>query len=217
MFCNNHSWWLIAVAILAVMGASCGGGSQNNEMSQAQAQAVSQELVTAVEQALTAEFSTAGAGSSPAQSSAKPGIAKGLADRIQPDGPVSCLTGSTINCTINGTATCPQGGSVSVSGSITGTLNNGSGSVDTSLTATPAGCVVDNLTINGDPNIAFTTDFNVTDDNLDFPVTATTDGGISFGPNPSGSCTLNVTVTINSFSNCSVSGKVCGQSVSGSC
>jgi len=213
MFPRNHSYWsLIAVTILAVVSASCGGSSQSNNLSQGQAQAVSQELVTAVEQALTAEFSTDGA-----QSPAKSRMAEALADTTHPESPSSCLTGSTIDCPIDTTITCPQGGTVSVSGAITGTLNNGSGSIDAAITVAPDGCKVDSLTINGNPNVAFASDFNVSNDNLDFPVTATTDGGISYGPNPSGSCTLNVTVTINSFSSCSVSGTVCGQSVSGSC
>jgi hypothetical protein len=48
-------------------------------------------------------------------------------------------------------------------------------------------------------------------------VSLTEEGGISYGPNPSGSCSLNTTYTINSVSSCTITGTVCGQSVSGTC
>ncbi|MGA9528399.1 MAG: hypothetical protein WBS24_09805 [Terriglobales bacterium] len=204
----------IAVALLALVCTGCGSShtSSSNNMSQAQAQAVSQELVQAVEQALNNAFS----GSAWAKSPTHSPLAEALSS-IRPEDSSPCTIGSSIDCTINSSASCPQGGTVSVSGSIDGTLNNGSGSIDTTLTVTPNKCALDSVVINGDPDVAFTSDFNFTNDALDFPITATTNGGISYGPNPSGSCTMNVTITINSATSCSVTGSVCGQSVNGSC
>jgi hypothetical protein len=207
---DNRLLFAVVTALLALVSAGCGSSNSSHNLSQAQAQAVSQELTQAVEQALGNTFSA------PAESSSHSHVAEAL-NGIRPESASSCLGGSTINCTVNTSATCPQGGAVSVTGAITGTLSNGTGSVDATLAVTPDGCMVDGLTLNGAPNVAFSTDFNVTSDNLDFPVTATSNGGISYGPNPSGTCTVNVTFKVNSLSSCSVTGNVCGQSVNGSC
>ena len=209
---SNYAALCLVTGVLALVSVGCGSKSSTSNLSQAQAQAVSQELVQAVEQALNNEFSA----SAGAQSSTHSRLAEAFAS-IHPESASSCLTGSTIDCTFTSRASCPQGGTVSVSGTIDGTLNNGNGSVDATLSATPDGCGVDGLTINGDPDVAFATDFNITSDNVDFPITATTTGGISYGPNPSGSCTVNLTFTLNSLSSCTVTGSVCGQSVNGSC
>ncbi|MGA9689307.1 MAG: hypothetical protein WBQ81_21305, partial [Candidatus Sulfotelmatobacter sp.] len=77
---------------------------------------------------------------------------------------------------------------------------------------------VSNLIINGDPSIDLSGQINFTANlNPAFPVVFTETGGISYGPNPSGSCQLNATYTINSSLACTVTGTVCGQSVTGSC
>lgn len=204
----------VAVAILALLCAGCGSSntSTSSNLSQAQAQAVSQQLIQAVEQAMSNAFpSSAGA-----KSSAHSPFAEAVAG-IHPENSSSCTIGSSTDCTISASASCPQGGTVSVSGTIDGTLNNGSGSIDASFTVTPSKCGLDSLVINGDPNVAFASDLNFTNNALDFPVTATTNGGISYGPNPSGSCLINVSITVSSTTSCSVAGSVCGQSVSGSC
>jgi len=82
---------------------------------------------------------------------------------------------------------------------------------------TPTNCSVDNLTINGNPNVMLATTLNFQKSMIQFPVTLMETGGITFGPNPSGSCSLNVTATVNSLTSCTITGTVCGQSVSGNC
>jgi hypothetical protein len=76
---------------------------------------------------------------------------------------------------------------------------------------------VSNETINGDPNITVATQLNITNDVPAYPITLTETGGISFGPNPSGSCTMNATLTISSATSCTITGNLCGQTLSGTC
>jgi hypothetical protein len=95
--------------------------------------------------------------------------------------------------------------------------NSGNGSDSSTLMVTPSSCVVDNLTINGDPNVTFATQFDLKNNALAFPLTFSGMGGISFGPNPAGSCSINVKATVASPTTCSVSGSICGRSISGNC
>jgi hypothetical protein len=73
------------------------------------------------------------------------------------------------------------------------------------------------VTFTGNPDITIAGNINFTSAGPMFPVSLMEGGGISYGPNPSGTCSLNVTYTINSVSSCTVTGMVCGQSVSGTC
>lgn len=190
----------------------------NNSMTPAQAQAVTDQVVQALTQSLTTVVS----------STAPPTERKSLAavvSDMHPDtsgGCTSSSTGFSCNWPISLTADpCggPSGGTISVTGDVSGTLsNNQSGSVNGQFTVTPTNCSVSNLIINGDPSIDLAGQINF-DANLNpaFPIVFTETGGISYGPNPSGSCKLNATYTINSSLACTVSGMVCGQSVSGVC
>ncbi|PYX69288.1 MAG: hypothetical protein DMG78_22470, partial [Acidobacteria bacterium] len=72
-------------------------------------------------------------------------------------------------------------------------------------------------TFNGNPNVTFATQFNLQNYGLEFPITFSGIGGISYGPNPTGNCSINVKATATSATSCSVSGSICGRSVSGSC
>ena len=206
-------------AMISILSSGCGGGSSMNNMSQAQAQAVAQQFSQAVVQALgTAVPATA------PSASARPSLSTAVRD-LRPDALPGCTSTSTgQNCNIpisltNYPCTGSQGGTISVTGDVDGTLNNtGSGSVSAQLTITPAQCSISNLIVNGDPSITVGGQINFTDNETPaFPVTFTETGGISYGPNPSGSCQVNATYTINSSRACTVSGTVCGQSVSGSC
>jgi hypothetical protein len=126
--------------------------------------------------------------------------------------------GESCNIPITYQGTCPKGGSISVNGDFAYTLDNsGNGSDSSSLTVTPAACAVDNVTFNGNPSVTFATQFNLQNYGLAFPITFSGMGGISYGPHPTGSCSINVKATATSMSSCSVSGSICGRSVSGSC
>ncbi len=212
---------IVAAALLPILSTGCGSNSStNNNMSQAQAQAVAQQVSQAITQALSGAVP---ATALPA-SDTRPSLSAVVND-IHPDALPGCTStsnGETCNIPISLTNyPCggPQGGTISVTGDVDGTLNNsGSGSLSTQLAITPANCSVSNLILNGDPSINVAGQINFTNDETPvFPVTFTETGGISYGPNPSGSCQVNATYTINSSLSCTVSGTVCGQSVSGSC
>ncbi|HUO15736.1 MAG TPA: hypothetical protein VMX38_12170 [Verrucomicrobiae bacterium] len=213
-------FWVSVLAVLALLSVSCGSSSHTNQnISAAQAQAISQQLVTTLQGAFTALTPSLGAD--------QPGIlslAKTLPRAVQYPQTSDCTTnsnGEDCNIPISYTGPCPNGGSIGISGDFTLMLNNsGDGSSDLSLTVMPASCAVSNLTFSGNPDITLTTDITVTDDQVQLPLTLTTQGGITYGPHPSGSCSLNVSLTVSgteSQPTCSVSGTVCGQSVSGSC
>jgi hypothetical protein len=203
------------VALLVLVGAGCGGSSMSHTMTPAQAQAVSQEFATAVAAAMQSAATNI-----PVSSTEHRSLAAAIKD-IHPDTTMpdctSTPTSEMCNIPVSANAACPGGGTIGVTGNFDFTLSNGSGSDSAMLTVTPTNCSVDNLTINGNPNVTVSTQLNFQKDAIVFPVSLMETGGITFGPNPSGSCSVNVTATINSLSSCTITGTVCGQSVSGSC
>lgn len=202
--------------VASMMCAGCGSPSHSDTLSAAQAQAISQQVSHAVGQAL----SNASA-SYPllAEQSAR-GLSAALGD-IRWDQSSACTVsaaGQTCNFPLSASVPCPGGGTVSVSGDIQGMLNSsGTGSFDTQIMIIPANCTVSNVTFNGDPAITIAGTINITNTAPAFPVTLMEGGGISFGPNPSGSCQLNVTYTLNSPTSCTATGTVCGKPINGSC
>jgi len=215
----------VIAATLSFLCSGCGNSSNNssmssNSMSQAQAQAVAVEVSQAISQALGSAVPS----SASATSGARPSLSAAVSN-IRPDASGGCpstATGQNCNFPISLTdypCTGPQAGTISVTGDIDGTLSDaGAGSLSGQFTITPANCSVSNLIINGDPSITVAGQIAFTDNETPtFPVTFTETGGISYGPNPSGSCQVNATYTINSSLSCTITGTVCGQSVSGSC
>jgi len=212
----GSAFGVASIAILAILCAGC-GSSSNHNITQAQAQAISHEIATAVDNAL----SSAGGGSATAERAGHSALARVISN-IHPDQLPGCTvtgTGETCNVPISYSGPCPDGGTISVSGDFSFTLDSsGDGKNTESLTVTPTNCGVEsNLTVNGDPNIGLTTAISVTDYAIVYPVTLTETGGITYGPNPSGSCTLDVTDTVTPPTTCTVSGTLCGQTLSGSC
>lgn len=201
--------------LLLTLSAGCGSSSHNSQnLSAAQAQAVSQEVDGALQTALTNAFSSGTAADTQRSLAA---IVGDLTPH-QPSGCVSSGSGTMCNLPVSYSGPCPGGGTIGVSGDLDFTLNNlGDGSDSSTLTITPANCSVSNLTVNGDPNITIATQMNITNDAPAYPITFTETGGISFVPNPSGSCTMNATLTISSATSCTINGNLCGQTLSGSC
>jgi hypothetical protein len=203
------------IMMFALVCPGCGGSSMSHTMTPAQAQAVSQEFAAAVAAAMASAATNL-----PASSAEHRSLAAAIKD-IHPDTTMpdctSTPTSEMCNIPVSGNAACPGGGTIGVTGDLDFTLSNGSGSDSTTLTVTPTNCSVDNLTINGNPNVTVSTQLNFQKGAIVFPVSLMETGGITFGPNPSGSCSINVSATINSLSSCSITGTVCGQSVSGSC
>jgi hypothetical protein len=213
----------VVAALLSTLSLGCGSSStspMNNGMSQTQAQAVANQVSQAIAQALGGVFPSR----VPATGTARPSLSTAVTD-IRPDVSGGCTPTSSggENCNFpislsDYPCSGPQGGTISVTGDVDGTLNSaGAGTVNGQLTITPANCSVSNLVVNGDPSISVDGQINFTATAPVFPITLTETGGISYGPNPSGSCQLNATYTINSETSCTIGGTVCGQSVSGSC
>jgi hypothetical protein len=209
---------LISLALMTMflmLSVGCGSSSHSNQsLSPAQAQAVSQEVDVALQDALN------GALSSGLSAEKHRSLAKTVPDltRTQSSDCTTNSSGTTCNIPVTFSGPCPGGGTIGVNGNFDFTLNNsGDGSDSSSLKITPTNCSVSNLTINGDPNITVATQINITNDAPAFPITLTETGGISYGPNPSGSCTVNATMTISSSLSCTISGTICGQSVNGKC
>jgi hypothetical protein len=214
----------VIAATLSLLCSGCGSSSNNssmssNSMSQAQAQAVAEEVSQAISQALGSAVPS----SASATSGARPSLSAAVSD-IRPDasgGCTSTATGQNCNFPISLTAypcTGPQAGTISVTGDIDGTLTDaGAGSLSGQFTITPANCSVSNLLVNGDPSISVAGQINFTNTAITFPVVFTETGGLSYGPNPSGSCQVNATYTINAQLACTVAGTVCGQPVNGTC
>jgi|SRR5579871_3643700 len=204
----------IAILSIALVMLGCGSNSSSPKaLTQAQAQSIATAVSNGMGQAVTGAFGVA---------SLKPGA--NTVHNLEASPNVStpvCLpspSGEVCNWPIASTYTCPGGGSMALSGSITGILNTGgTGSAQAQIAATPASCSVDGIVLNGNPQVNLAAQINIMGDNPVWPLTGTETGGVTYGPNPSGSCTLNLTFTVNSSVACTVSGTACGHSVSGSC
>lgn len=213
---SQKSIWIGTLALLAFLSTGCGSSSKNENLSQAQAQAISQQVTSTLQSALNAALTSSGY-SAPREN--PPSLSVILHD-AQPQQASDCTTTNGVtNCNvpISFSGPCPGGGTISVAGTFELTLNSaGAGSDTAAITVTPSNCSVDNLTINGAPSIALSLNDTIANDSP-FPLSLTESGGISYGPNPSGTCTLNVMLSASSVSSCTVTGTVCGQSVNGSC
>jgi len=206
---------LALVTLFLILCGGCGSSKQSSQnLSPAQAQAVSQEVEAALQAALTAALSSG----LPADTHRSLAASVG---HLTPNQSSDCTTnsnGETCNIPITYSGACPGGGTIGVSGDFDFTLDNsGDGTDSSTLTITPSNCSVSNLTINGDPNITVAMQMSIANDAPVYPITVTESGGISYGPNPSGSCSMNATLTINSETSCTISGNICGQSLSGTC
>ena len=219
MLRTSRSKAACATAVLVIVATwllACGGSSMPSTISAAQAQAISQELFTALGSALAAGLNSSG--------SAATAAPRSLASAI-PSRPAltstDCTitdTGQSCNVPISFQGNCPQGGTIAVNGDFMFTLDNsGNGSDSSTLTVTPANCALSNITINGNPSVTVSTSFILQNNALAFPILFSEKGGITYGPKPSGSCSINVTMTVSSPTSCSATGTLCGHSVTGSC
>lgn len=207
----------IVGAILSLVCSGCGSAnSSSNSMSQAQAQAVTAQVSQTAAQALESAFVS----NLPAASGVRSSLSTAVRD-IHSDMSSACTpaaTGENCNWPISYSGPCPEGGTISVTGDVEGSLNGtAGGSMQSELTITPANCSISGLVISGDPTISVNGQINFTKTAPVFPIILTETGAISYGPNRSGSCQVNATYTINSETNCRISGTACGQSVNGSC
>jgi hypothetical protein len=209
----------LALVATALFFVGCGSSNSNsNQLTQAQAQQLSSDTFADAVAALQDVAGQAGGLDSDHKSSPLVALSKGkkTSMAVDPDG-IVC---SGFNCAITSVVyNCIDGGTITINGSTSASAS--SGSLD--LTLTPAGCSDGTLVINGNPSI--TMDAQATDNGTTTTATATIDGDISFSPVhagqfPSGSCTSNLSLNVaisnsaGSLVTCSVSGSMCGQTVS---
>jgi hypothetical protein len=208
---------IAAIVGIALVLMGCGGSSnnssiQNSQLTQSQAQAVATAVSDGIAQALASAFASA--------SAAATGKVMRKLDSGTNSGPTCFPTAGGESCDwpISATFLCPGGGTMSVLGNVSGSVTSaGNGSVQAQFAATPTNCSVDQIVLNGDPNVTVGGQIGIANWNPVWPLTGTERGGVSFGPNPSGICQFNLNFSVNSNSSCTVSGIACGQPVSGSC
>jgi hypothetical protein len=214
---RNRPPLALLAAILATLGSGCGGSSSTSShtLSAAQAQAVSGQVVQAVTAALGDALGATPAAANGSRHSLSTVMANAHPDASS-SGCTSTATGQSCNLPLSYTGPCSGGGSISVSGDISGTLDNsGDGSFGTQMTITPSLFGVrhnfQRRSRHHDrrPNCLHRRKFCV-------PHNLHGRRGISYGPNPSGTCQVSVSYSINA-SSCTVTGTLCGQSVNGSC
>ena len=214
--------WLSAPVSLMILGilAGCGSGNGNpnpSNLTKAQAQQLGSAVSADVSKALASALGNAAV---PLDISSRDHMLVALhrnsqADTIPKPENVTCNGAS---CTVSGTYTCPDGGSIAVSGNFTATNNSASGTI----TGTPSNCSDGTLVINGNPDVTVAVQGN--NNGVTTTVNATIGGGVKFSPVqagqfPTGSCALNVAASASvndssgSVTSSSISGSVCGQTI----
>lgn len=198
----------------------CGGGNNSfnaSDLTKAQAQQLGSAVSADVSKALAG---TLGNVAVPLDISSRDHMLVALhrnsqADTVPKTEDVTC---NGTSCTVSGTYTCPDGGSIAVSGNFSVSSNSASGTI----TATPSKCSDGTLVINGNPDVTVGVQGN--NNGITTPVNVTIGGGVNFSPVqagqfPTGSCTLNVAASFSvndssgGVTSSSISGSVCGQTI----
>jgi hypothetical protein len=207
---------LVVALLFSVALGGCGsGGNSNHALSQAQAQAVAGAFSQATSDALQSSFGA----NAPESKGAGVGISNVVAD-IRLDQSTGCTpvaNGEICNFPIssNNSQPCTSGGTIAVSGTISGTVNNnGSGALAAQFTLTPQNCAVDGVVINAPPTIAGTGTITLVNSGPTLPITLSEVGDINFG---AGACPVNLTYSVTSASSCTVTGTACGTTISSTC
>jgi hypothetical protein len=202
---------------IAVLLIGCGSNSPNSNSSptltQAQAQAVAKAVSNGINQALTSAF-----GAASLNASAKVMRENEIAPSATTPTCSVTSSGETCNWPISETFSCPGGGTMAVTGDVNGSVTDaGTGSIEEQIAATPASCSIDGIVISGAPQVTVGGQLNLSNWAPVWPLSGTEDGGVTYGPNPSGTCQFNVSFSINSDLSCTVSGTACGQLVNSGC
>jgi hypothetical protein len=148
----------------------------------------------------------------------------GFGAALAPGGPMASSGPAAVafSESISQSETCPGGGSIGLSGTVSGDIDESTfdGTINMDVTETLNSCVVTldasavTVTVNGDPNIKITADITIANSGASFSGTFGMNGGFTYTGDDgrSGGCAVNVSVNLT---NQSASGSVCGQSISG--
>ena len=129
-------------------------------------------------------------------------------------------------CTLSYTYECADGGSIAVAGSLTVSKSGGTDSASGTVNVTPSKCSDGTLVINGNPDVTVTS--QVSDNGTTSTGTFTAQGNVGFSPVtsgqfPTGTCGVSNLMVSGSATDstgdvtCTISGSICGQTVSTSC
>ncbi len=145
------------------------------------------------------------------------GIPASLAFSRAPTAPASAADGlpRLVLSPVSFSEACPLGGSVTGTATFTENLDErGSGTITSTITSTPQGCVVSagdrNVAVTGAPAIAMAIAIPVAAFAQSGIATVRISGGFSWS---GGSCQLDYTASVAPAGTGSVSGTVCGQSI----
>jgi hypothetical protein len=205
---------LVAVVLGASLAAmsGCGASTDASGMSSDQATAFARSVSLAAISSMNVTFAPAAgdvAAPSPAERQLEPG----------PLGPlftVSCTqTSCVINQPIAATRSCTAGGTIAVTGNISGSISNtGTGLIQISATETITDWMcLPPLVVNGDPYISLVGTFSFLNG---FPATQQhvgISGGIKWTGDGAGSCQIQLDTNFNGNGSGHTTGVVCGHAV----
>lgn len=143
---------------------------------------------------------------------------------ISPSDATPLATVNTINRTFSNTHACPAGGTVAISGTVTGTSDATAQNlaITTSATKTDADCAFNTkhgvLTLNGNPNVVITGTVNIVAGKPVGPQTLSHKGSYTWKRNGNtGTCNVDVSSSYDpAAGTITVSGTMCGRTVSAS-
>jgi hypothetical protein len=215
--CFVHVVMMPLTLLTLLVAAGC-GGSTNHAITQAQAQAAAGALSSATTAGLGGSFSASASPSGDARRSLSTVMEDiGAAQAATQTGCTQTSGGETCSFPIssNDSQPCTDGGTIAVSGSISGTVNNnGSGSLNAQVTLIPQNCAVSGVIISGAPSVIGTGQITLVQSAPVLPIALSEVGNISFGQ---GACPVNLTYTVSDINSCTVSGTACGYPITGTC
>jgi len=181
---------------------ACGGGNSNG--SPALSQSDANALATQIASTMADAFGSGGAAAARRSHNADLG----------PQDSLSCYnSGSIYTCTLSVNSACPAGGSVGLSGSLGGSVdNNGDGSIGVAINESPANCGIDGNIFNGD--LSITGNLAIVSWTLSSSQSLSLAGNLSWGANGNQSCAIQLTVNLDlADGSGSANGTICGQQV----
>jgi hypothetical protein len=201
------------LVVSAFLSTSCGGPKETSNstgMSAAQANAFAESISLAATSSMSSSAIKAAAALSDAILPTKVQEADPLADAILPK-EVQPRASILINQPISASRLCTAGGRISVSGNISGTINDtGTGLILISATETVTdwGCLPP-LIINGDPYISLSGQFSYFNGVPSTQQHLTINGGVKWGGTAEESCQIHLDTNFNRNGGGRTTGSVC--------
>ncbi len=205
------------ICSLAIISGCGGGGSSSSVNTNSMSSSQSDAFATSVSRTATSSMSSAAFAKEPSYSAelfpAELQVDDGLSKSLYS---VTCTqTSCLINQALAATRTCTSGGTMRVSGNISGTISSsGSGTILISATETISdwSCLPP-LVINGDPYISLSGTFSFLNGVPATQQHVGMSGGIKWGTSSVQSCQIHLDTNFNRDGTGRTTGTVCGNSV----